>query len=740
MRFVRSSCIPTGLLLLGALLSFPSTTFAATLTVCASGCAYTDLQRALDVAQPGDTILLRGGETYVGHFVLPAKNQWGADIVIRSTAPGVTFPGPGVRLVPDGYPGSNTHRSSLARLIGRGGQWKTTPVLAAAPGAHGYRIELVDIDGVMQEGWYTLLEIGTNNSLQTTLQSVPSDIVLDRVFVHGHPVKGQQRCVGLNGRNVDVLNSYIVSCASFAVDAQAIGTFNGPGPMKIINNYLEASTENILFGGSDPRIDGLVPSDIEIRRNHFSKPLAYRSPILAPPTGAPSASVQSGGDLAGGSHYFTVVAVLDSGSDLAFSAPSPERSVSVPGGSSVRLTWSAVDGADNYRVYAGRSAGVQDRYIESPAGVTSLVYTGAGESGGNPPTRGTLWNVKNLLELKNAQRVTIDGNVFEHIWPSAQTGYAILLTPRNEEGTAPWSVVQDVMISNNIIRHVSGVLNILGTDDIRPSQRTSRITIRNNLAYDISSTWGGHSHFAVITRSPSDVTFDHNSVFMEGMLVLADDGASPGFRFTNNLSPHNDYGFYGSVAGVGSAALAAYFPDAVFRRNAFGGGAASSYPADNLFPDLGTFRSQFVNIDGGDFRLVAGSLFRDTATDGGNIGVDFAALSSATSGVVTGDPDLPSGGTGGGSGGGGGTGPVSGGSSPFGATVALPGIIEAENFDNGGSGVAYVDTGGGNSGEQYRATDVDIERSSDADGGYNVGWVEGGEWLQYTVSVGAAGT
>src|SRR5436305_7749310 len=46
---------------------------AATLKVCASGCTYATLQPALDAAAPGDTILLRAGETFVGPFVLRAK-------------------------------------------------------------------------------------------------------------------------------------------------------------------------------------------------------------------------------------------------------------------------------------------------------------------------------------------------------------------------------------------------------------------------------------------------------------------------------------------------------------------------------------------------------------------------------------------------------------------------------------------------------------------------------------------
>jgi endonuclease/exonuclease/phosphatase family metal-dependent hydrolase len=80
----------------------------------------------------------------------------------------------------------------------------------------------------------------------------------------------------------------------------------------------------------------------------------------------------------------------------------------------------------------------------------------------------------------------------------------------------------------------------------------------------------------------------------------------------------------------------------------------------------------------------------------------------------------------------------SGGLAPFrGSPVALPARIEAEDFDNGGEGVAYHDNSGGNNGGAYRQTDVDIEPSSN--GGYDVGWIAPGEWLNYTVSVPSAG-
>src|SRR4029453_3767554 len=71
-------------------------------------------------------------------------------------------------------------------------------------------------------------------------------------------------------------------------------------------------------------------------------------------------------------------------------------------------------------------------------------------------------------------------------------------------------------------------------------------------------------------------------------------------------------------------------------------------------------------------------------------------------------------------------------------TKSLPGTIQAEDFDNGGSGWGYWDSTSGNAGGQYRATDVD--RESCSEGGYGVGWTYPGEWLNYTVNVASAGS
>jgi hypothetical protein len=79
--------------------------------------------------------------------------------------------------------------------------------------------------------------------------------------------------------------------------------------------------------------------------------------------------------------------------------------------------------------------------------------------------------------------------------------------------------------------------------------------------------------------------------------------------------------------------------------------------------------------------------------------------------------------------------------SPYtGSPLPIPGKIEAENYDNGGQDVAYSDNTTGNTGNVYRFENVDIQATTDPGGGYAIGWIAQGEWLEYTVNVNTAGT
>jgi endoglucanase len=84
---------------------------------------------------------------------------------------------------------------------------------------------------------------------------------------------------------------------------------------------------------------------------------------------------------------------------------------------------------------------------------------------------------------------------------------------------------------------------------------------------------------------------------------------------------------------------------------------------------------------------------------------------------------------------------------PFRESVIVPGmIVYATDYDMGRSGESYHDKDSAeywvstskrtpwNTGGQYRNDGVDIEICTDAiSNGYNVGWIESGEWLQYSL-------
>ncbi len=249
------------------------------------------------------------------------------------------------------------------------------------------------------------------------------------------------------------------------------------------------------------------------------------------------------------------------------------------------------------------------------------------------------WMVKNAFELKNARRVLVEGNVIENVWKSGQSGFAVVLTPRNQDGKAPWSLIEDVTIRNNIVRHAGGAFNLSGWDDIQSSQQMRRVQIANNVVYDIDSSWGGAGIFLQVGNSPGDVVVEHNTAINSGTVVnvYGTKNGAPwiidGFVYRDNLSRHNTYGVFGDSRGFGQGALNAYFADLIFARNVLAGGDANRYPAGNYFPSVADFDAGFVNVAGEDFTLTAGNPFRTLGTDGTAVGADVPRVTAAVRGV-----------------------------------------------------------------------------------------------------------
>jgi hypothetical protein len=493
---------------------FLDTTYIAPAGKIINVAAGGDVQAAIDQARPGDVIKLQAGATFTGNFRLPNKS--GSDwIVIRSSAADADLPPPGTRITP-------AKSAIMPKLISP----NSDPVVYTDVAAHHYRFIGVEFGVAAGEDIYNIISFGAD---QTSLAKTPHDLIIDRCYIHGNDTGNVSRGVALNCARAAVIDSYISNCHGKGFDTQAICGWNGSGPFKIVNNYLEGAGENVMFGGAEPSIQNLIASDIEFRLNHVYKPPSWKK---------------------------------------------------------------------DHPTYAGRP-----------------------------------WTIKNLFELKNAQRALIDQNVFENNWADAQNGFAILFTPRGEDGAAPWATVQDVIFTNNILRHSGGGFNIAGLDDGGPSQLSRRILIKNNLIEDIDGNkWGSavygpaSGRFAQIVGGPANITFDHNTIFHSGALIVADGPPSSGFVFRNNIARNNLYGIVGSDRSPGLDALGHYFPGYEFKKNVIVEVPPEiKYPVDNFLSALLSLVG-FVDLAGGDYRLAPNSPYKKAGADGKDIGCDFSAL------------------------------------------------------------------------------------------------------------------
>jgi len=486
----------------------------------------------LDRAKCGDTVQLAAGATFTGNFVLRASDctDW---IVVRTSAPDSILPAPGTRMTP-------YYASLLAKIVTP----NVSPAIGIQFGAHHYRFIGVEVTttiattSVTQYGLVDLGEDPATGKSASSLSELPHDITIDRCYIHGTPKGNVKHGIVFNGASLAVIDSYISDIHVVGQDTQAIAGWNGPGPFKIVDNELEAAGENVMFGGARPALVNNIPSDIEIRGNHFFKPL-------------------------------------------------------------------------NWMV-------------------------------GNSSYGGIHWTVKNLLEFKIAQRVLITGNILENNWVDAQTGFAFLVTPRTEYGTAPWVYVQDITFTYNVLRHTASAVNISGLDSGDPQKlvRSRRILIQNNLFEDVNGkTWGGGDGrlFQVISGADA-VTIDHNTGFQSNQIIIADGIPSTNFVYQNNITPHNMYGVMGSGYASGISSLDHFFPGFVFEKNliegiALSGVSQSKYPASTLFaPNWGAVN--FVDFAKGNYALAPSSPYKNAGTDDKDIGADIAGLNAATSSVI----------------------------------------------------------------------------------------------------------
>jgi hypothetical protein len=496
-----------------------------------------ELQSALDRASGGDTIVLSLGTTFKapasdGSFVLRNRpvgaGQW---ITIRSASAAFDAGGalrPGIRVSASDAPQMAAIRATSA----------STPAIRGEAGAHGYRLIGLDVgpDASLRSA-VGMLEFGTAN--ETSVDAEPSDIIVDRSYVHGSDGATVRRGAALNGRRMAVIDSYFENFRDPDNDTQAIGGWNGPGPFKIINNFLEASGENVMFGGGDPAVPDLVPSDIEIRRNFMTKRLDWRAARVA---------------------------------------------------------------------------------------------------------------VKNSLELKNARRVLVEGNVFENVWASGQDGTAIVFKSTNQAGRCSWCVAEYVTFRNNIVRGAGNGFVISAQE--RPDRSkplpvaANNIRIQNVLLEEIGGKdWGGGGKLLRVFGGVANVEVSHvtSTGNPNGILDPRDSAdVNPNLIFKNNIVERMHYGI-GAGGDEGTPTISRNFTPFTYNQNLLVNTSRNSEQAisdsalKSRYPAATLVASGWndLRFEQGTYRLSSRSPYYRVGDDGKDLGADIDAIDAAQAGPTS---------------------------------------------------------------------------------------------------------
>jgi hypothetical protein len=203
------------------------------------------LATALATAMPGDVIELEPGVDYRSAYVVTRGN-----ITLRTR--GIDDVSPR-RIRPADAP-------SLGRIVTGG----TLPSL------------VIDASNVRVVG----VEVATDalDAPSVVVTSVDSsDVLLDRLYVHGSSARSVRAGVEINGPHTSLLRSDVREIHAMAGPRPAVLLYSSGGPVAVVDNHLEAAGEGVVLGTENARTAVSSPHDVAICQNHITRSLTWYS-------------------------------------------------------------------------------------------------------------------------------------------------------------------------------------------------------------------------------------------------------------------------------------------------------------------------------------------------------------------------------------------------------------------------------------------------------------------------------
>jgi len=246
-----------------------------------------------------------------------------------------------------------------------------------------------------------------------------------------------------------------------------------------------------------------------------------------------------------------------------------------------------------------------------------------------------VWTVKCLFELKNAQRVLVEGNVMENNWLDAQIGFAVV--SGSADAGYPWSIVQDVMFRYNLINNSAGGFNLF--EHYGNAQSMRRVAVKHNLLTNIGAPGlGANGRMFQLQGRIDDLAIENNTGFSPQIYITFGDGKQPmaRFSFRNNVGGDAVYPVHGGQ-GNGAQAIVLYTTQGSrFERNIIVTRVPPRVlPPNNSYVPARTevgLNDGAVGIDA--FRLLRDSQFYASGTGASMPGVDVDGLAKRVIGVT----------------------------------------------------------------------------------------------------------